>query len=92
MSVSKWAYEADKCDGEPCVGDCDLCSKSENDEYMILDLKSAEWLVYKMQNDVSVFPIEFEECEKCGAMYLPQIEHDCNKTIKVIAHKMENDE
>lgn len=28
MSVSKWAYEPDKCDGEPCVGDCDLCSKA----------------------------------------------------------------
>ena len=23
MSVSKWAYEAEKCDGQPCVGDCD---------------------------------------------------------------------
>lgn len=29
MSVSKWAYEPDKCDGEPCVGDCDLCDKKE---------------------------------------------------------------
>lgn len=27
MSVSKWAYEPDKCDGESCVGDCDLCDK-----------------------------------------------------------------
>ena len=25
MSVSKYKYEADKCDGQPCVGDCDLC-------------------------------------------------------------------
>lgn len=23
MSVSKWAYEPNKCDGKPCVGDCD---------------------------------------------------------------------
>lgn len=28
MSVSKWAYEPDKCDGYPCPGDCDGCSKS----------------------------------------------------------------
>ena len=27
MSVSKWAYEPEKCDGQKCVGDCDLCSK-----------------------------------------------------------------
>lgn len=32
MSVSKWAYEPDKCDGEPCVGDCDLCNKAKDDE------------------------------------------------------------
>ena len=25
MSVSKWAYEAEKCD--ICIGDCDLCPK-----------------------------------------------------------------
>lgn len=25
MSVSKWAYTPEKCDGQPCVGDCDLC-------------------------------------------------------------------
>lgn len=25
MSVSKWAYEPDVCDGEPCCGECDLC-------------------------------------------------------------------
>ena len=28
MSVSKWAYEPKKCDGEFCPGDCDLCSKA----------------------------------------------------------------
>lgn len=25
MSVSKWAYEPDKCDGYPCPGDCYSC-------------------------------------------------------------------
>lgn len=25
MSVSKWAYDPEKCDGVLCVGDCDLC-------------------------------------------------------------------
>ena len=27
MSVSKWAYTPEMCDGEICVGDCDLCDK-----------------------------------------------------------------
>lgn len=26
MSVSKWAYEPEMCDGHFCPGDCDLCS------------------------------------------------------------------
>ena len=29
MSVSKWAYIPSRCDGEPCPGDCDCCSKTE---------------------------------------------------------------
>lgn len=29
MSVSKWAYTPEKCDGQPCVGDCDMCSKKD---------------------------------------------------------------
>ena len=27
MSVSKWAYDPDYCDGDICVGDCDYCNK-----------------------------------------------------------------
>lgn len=27
MSVSKWAYDPAMCDGDICVGDCDLCDK-----------------------------------------------------------------
>lgn len=36
MSVSKWKYEPFVCDGQFCVGDCDLCTMwrddSEDDE------------------------------------------------------------
>ena len=32
MSVSKWAYSPDKCDGDFCVGDCDNCSKADSDD------------------------------------------------------------
>lgn len=30
MSVNKWAYEPKKCDGDFCIGDCDLCGKANN--------------------------------------------------------------
>lgn len=38
MSVSKWAYNPEKCDGDYCCGDCDECNKSniiseEDNEY-----------------------------------------------------------
>lgn len=29
MSVSKYKYDPTKCDGKPCIGDCDLCSNNE---------------------------------------------------------------
>lgn len=29
MSVSKWAYEPEKCDGDFCPGDCDGCFKKD---------------------------------------------------------------
>lgn len=30
MSCDMWAYEPDKCDGQPCPGDCDFCSRAED--------------------------------------------------------------
>lgn len=32
MSVSKWAYDPDKCDGNFCHGDCDRCPKAYGDD------------------------------------------------------------
>lgn len=29
MSVSKWAYRPDKCEGDFCIGECDLCYKAK---------------------------------------------------------------
>ncbi len=31
MSVRKWAYSADKCDGDYCPQDCDYCNKAEQE-------------------------------------------------------------
>jgi len=35
MSVSKWAYIPSKCDGDSCPGDCDVCSKTNDNVAMI---------------------------------------------------------
>ena len=32
MSVDKWAYSPEKCDGDFCPGDCDFCMKAEEEE------------------------------------------------------------
>lgn len=31
MSVSKWRYSPEKCDGDFCPGDCDKCPKCWED-------------------------------------------------------------
>lgn len=32
MSVSKWAYSPDRCDGNFCIGDCDWCSSEHESD------------------------------------------------------------
>ena len=48
-----------------------------------MDLNTAMWLVDKAENDRSVFPVTFEECERCGADYIAELGHDCNNTIEL---------
>ena len=43
MSVSKWAYTPEKCDGQPCPGDCDHCAKREEIE-ALRDRPTGEWI------------------------------------------------
>ena len=31
MSASKWSYSSEKCDGDFCFGDCDICPKAYDD-------------------------------------------------------------
>ena len=48
MSVSKWAYDPDRCDGQPCPGDCDFChlwqdgGDDEDEEREILAARKGE--------------------------------------------------
>lgn len=44
MSVSKWAYEPEKCDGDYCCGDCDFCNKADEEEITVADIvQSVRW-------------------------------------------------
>ena len=54
-----------------------------------MDLETAKWIADKAQNDLSAFPIEMAECEKCGAVYLPELGHDCAKVIELVFHGTE---
>ena len=61
MSVSKWAYSPEKCDGEYCIGDCDLCYKAE---YEVEDLRMLERV-----SQFKAKPIEecgYPCCEECS--------------------------
>ena len=42
MSVSLWAYEPDKCDGGPCIGECDLCNKKYEDIAVLPPVRETE--------------------------------------------------
>lgn len=51
-----------------------------------MDIRTAEHIVDKARNDRSAFPIEFCECEKCGAIYIEKLGHDCNNVIEIKFH------
>ena len=51
-----------------------------------MDLKTAEYIVDKARNDRSVFPVEFCECEKCGADYIEELGHDCDNVVELTWH------
>lgn len=55
-----------------------------------MDLKAAEYMMDKLKNDMSAFPIEFCECEKCGADYIEKLGHDCSKVIELTWHTKED--
>lgn len=56
-----------------------------------MDIKTAEYIVDKAKNDPSVFPVEFDVCERCGAFYIEKLGHDCDRTIELTWHVREDD-
>ena len=68
MSVDKWAYDPKYCDGEICVGDCDLCDKPQimdDDE----ELRGWRFWYEVVSSDTvpeSVTYIPHAACKYCG--------------------------
>ena len=64
MSASKWAYSPDKCDGQPCVGDCDMCYKAEDkieDDGFITREEDLKGNIAKPMTKC-----DYPKCEKCA--------------------------
>lgn len=76
-------------EGERILGKLGKKKMAEVKERM--DLKTAEYIVDKARNDRSVFPVEFEVCEKCGAAYIEELGHDCNRVVELTWHTKEGD-
>lgn len=68
----------------------DVRTKENNmaDVKQKMDIRTAEYIADKARNDRSAFPIEFCECEKCGAAYIEKLGHDCNNVIELIMHTL----
>ena len=56
-----------------------------------IDYKTAKWLVDHFDEE-GVFPVELEECEKCGATYIQELGHSCDTVIEVPVHSFEEEE
>ena len=60
MSVSKWAYSPEKCDGQPCVGECDMCRLSEVEDDGFI---TREEDLIRSAKPITICP--YPHCEKC---------------------------
>lgn len=68
MSVSKYMYDPEHCDGIPCVGDCDLCSEWKKwDDIEDDGFITPDWAMEQKTEDTAV-PIRecrYPRCEEC---------------------------
>ena len=54
MSVSKWAYKPEKCDGDYCPGDCDNCQKKDEVEECLTEGERRTKMKYLILLDKSI--------------------------------------
>lgn len=63
MSVSKYMYDPKYCDGNPCVGDCDLCSEWKKwDEIEDDGFVTPEWMMSTLERKSEDKAIPMQEC------------------------------
>lgn len=67
MSVSKWAYSPSKCEGSPCIGECDKCSKAERDEFRELIEEMEDMICDVNVNEIADHLNEESLWNWCGA-------------------------
>ena len=76
MSVSKWAYIPEVCDGDICVGDCDKCSKAMQIDEIIDELEA----IRTVYSDKRFGDARLMRCEiralKGAEHYLKGAKHD----------------
>lgn len=85
MSISKWAYDPKRCDGDYCPQDCDYCDKARNgfevDDGMddlisrraAIDAVCMEWCGVKHQDCKHPFDVEKDDdywCDGCETALL----------------------
>ena len=64
MSISKWAYVPERCDGDVCCGDCDYCPKT-NGNMAILNHQRLcnQCQHYREKEETGIYGCESWECE-----------------------------
>lgn len=66
MSMSKWAYVPERCDGDLCYGDCDYCPKTNGN----MNILNHQRLCNQCQHYI------FDESEKCDTCELDECEYE----------------
>ena len=72
MSVRKWAYTPEVCDGDICVGDCDLCNKAQETVSAIEKRGKMKKLVVKynvIQGKYGEQYVPEIKCPECGRKF-----------------------
>lgn len=59
---------------------------SKGTETRLMDVTTAKFIIDKFESDPDAFPTEFNECPKCGAIFIKKLGHDCKNVFTVPWH------
>lgn len=57
-----------------------------------MDRKFAEEIIRNFDKEGIEWECEYERCEKCGALYMPSLGHDCDNVVSVPVHEVGEEE